>query len=141
MTPPPTRTVVIEKRIASRAGKNLASSLTDGALMKEWLMDNDFQPVVGHPFNFRATPLPQWNGLIDSEVLVVEPNKKISFRWNALGLESVVVFTLVSITRGTLLRMEQSGFRPDQTAAYNGANHGWQKFIANLERLVASLQE
>ena len=41
---------------------------------------------------------------------------------------------------GTLLRMEQSGFSPDQEANYKGANYGWQKFIGNMERVVAKLQ-
>jgi uncharacterized protein YndB with AHSA1/START domain len=103
-------------------------------------MDNDFHPVAGHRFNFRSTPMPNWNGVIDSEVLVIEPNKKLSYSWNALGLESVVVWTLVATSGGTLVRMEQSGFRPDQEAAYKGANYGWQKFIGGLERVVAGLQ-
>ena len=102
-------------------------------------MDNDLQPVVGHRFNFRSTPMPNWNGLIDCEVLVVEPNKKLSYSWNSLGLESVVVWTLIVTSGGTLVRMEQSGFRPDQEAYYKGANYGWQKFIGGLERVVAGL--
>jgi hypothetical protein len=36
--------------------------------------------------------------------------------------------------------MEQSGFRPDQQAAYKGANYGWQKFFNNLERVTGELQ-
>jgi hypothetical protein len=36
--------------------------------------------------------------------------------------------------------MEQSGFRPEQKAEYNGANYGWQNFIGGLERVVAGLQ-
>jgi hypothetical protein len=35
--------------------------------------------------------------------------------------------------------MEQSGFRPDQQQAYQRANHGWQKFIGGLERVIAGL--
>ena len=103
-------------------------------------MDNDFQPLVGHRFKFRSTPMPNWNGVIDSEVLVIEPNKKLSYSWNSMGLVSVVVWTLAATGGGTLLRMEQSGFRPDQEANYQGANYGWQKFIGGLERVVAGLQ-
>jgi uncharacterized protein YndB with AHSA1/START domain len=33
--------------------------------------------------------------------------------------------------------MEQSGFRPDQQQAYQGAKHGWQRFFGNLEQLLA----
>jgi len=51
----------------------------------------------------------------------------------------VVTFTLTSTSTGTHLRMEQSGFRPDQKQAYQGAKHGWQKFFADLEPVVGGL--
>jgi hypothetical protein len=35
--------------------------------------------------------------------------------------------------------MEQSGFRPDQQQAYQGAKGGWQRFIDGLEKVVAKL--
>jgi uncharacterized protein YndB with AHSA1/START domain len=133
-----TRSLVIEKELPHPLEK-IWRALTQGALIKEWLMDNDFQPVIGHRFNFRAVPMPNWNGIIDCEVLVIEPGKKLSYSWSSLGLESVVVWTLVATSGGTLVRMEQSGFRPDQEANYQGANYGWQKFIGNLERVVAGL--
>ena len=134
-----TRSLVIEKELPHPLEK-VWRALTQGPLIKEWLMDNDFQPVVGHRFHFRSTPVPNWNGVIESEVLVVEPNKKLSYSWGSMGLESVVVFTLVANSSGTLVRVEHSGFSADQEAAYKGANYGWQKFIGNLERVVAGLQ-
>jgi uncharacterized protein YndB with AHSA1/START domain len=138
MTSAATRSLVIERELPHPPEK-IWRALTQGALIKEWLMDNDFQPVVGHKFNFRAPPMPQWNGIIDSEVVVVEPNRKLSYTWGSMGLESVVVWTLVPTKGGTLVRMEQSGFRPDQEANYQGANYGWQKFIGALERVVGGL--
>jgi uncharacterized protein YndB with AHSA1/START domain len=134
-----TRTLVIEREMPHPPEK-IWRALTQGPLIKEWLMDNDLQPVVGHKFNFRSTPVPNWNGVIDCEVLVVEPNKKLSYSWGSLGLESVVVWTLVPTSGGTLVRMEHSGFRPDQEFAYKGANYGWQKFIGRLEQVIAGLQ-
>jgi uncharacterized protein YndB with AHSA1/START domain len=134
-----TRSLVIERELPHPVGK-VWRALTQGGLLREWLMDNDFQPVVGHRFNFRSTPMPKWDGVIDCEVLSVEPNEKLSYSWSALGLQSVVVWTLAPTHAGTKLRMEQSGFRPDQEANYQGANYGWQKFIAALERVVAGLQ-
>jgi uncharacterized protein YndB with AHSA1/START domain len=133
-----TRSLVIEKELPHPVEK-IWRALTQGALIKEWLMDNDFQAVVGHKFNFRSTPMPKWDGVIDSQVLVIEPNKKLSYSWNSMGLESVVVWTLVPTKSGTLVRMEQSGFRPDQEANYQGANYGWQKFIGGLERVLAGM--
>jgi len=138
MTTAATRTLVIEKEMAHPPQK-IWRALTQGALIKEWLMDNDFQPVVGHKFNFRSTPNPHWDGIIQSEVLEVEPDKKLSYTWNSLGLATVVVFTLIATGTGTLLRMEQSGFRADQNDNYQGANYGWRKFVSLLEKVVGGL--
>jgi uncharacterized protein YndB with AHSA1/START domain len=133
-----TRSLVIEKEMPHSLEK-IWRALTEGQLIKEWLMDNDFQPVVGHRFTLRSTPMPNWNGIIECQVLVIEPNKKLSYSWGSSGLESVVVWTLVATDEGTLIRMEQSGFRPDQEANYKGASYGWQKFLGSLERVATEL--
>ncbi len=138
-TKPATRSVVIERQMPYPPEK-IWRALTEGALIKEWLMENDFQPLVSHRFSFRATPVPNWNGIIDGEVRIVEPNKKLSYSWGAFGLASVVEWTLTPTPDGTLVRMEHSGFGPNQDAAYKGANYGWQKFIGNLQRVLAELQ-
>lgn len=102
-------------------------------------MKNDFSPVVGHRFNLRG----EWGGVLDCEVLAIQPNKELSYTWNfahedaAFNLQSVVTFTLTPTGRGTHLRMEQSGFRPEQKQASGGAKFGWQKFLTNLEQLLA----
>lgn len=139
MTTAATRTVVIEKEFP-HPPERVWRALTQGSLIKEWLMDNDFQPVVGHKFSFRSTPVPNWDGIIHSEVLVVEPNKKLSYTWATLGLESLVSWTLAPTSTGTLVRMEHSGFASDQDAAYKGATYGWRNFIGGLEKVVAGLQ-
>ncbi|MGB9171022.1 MAG: SRPBCC family protein, partial [Bradyrhizobium sp.] len=104
-----------------------------------WLMKNDFKPTVGHHFNLRG----EWGGVLDCEVLAIEPNKTLSYTWNfahddaAYNLTSVVTFTLTPTGTGTRLRMEQSGFRADQPKAFGGAKFGWQKFLENLGQLLA----
>jgi uncharacterized protein YndB with AHSA1/START domain len=133
------RTLLIEKEFAHPPEK-VWRALTQGALIKEWLMDNDFQPVVGHKFSFRATPVGTWSGVIESQVLVVEPNQKLSYSWGTLGVDTAVTWTLAATKTGTLLRMEQSGFGPEQDANYKGAKYGWTKFIGNMERVVGGLQ-
>jgi uncharacterized protein YndB with AHSA1/START domain len=135
-----TRTLVVE-RLMPHPPEKLWRALTQGALIEEWLLKNDFQPVPGHRFRLRNEPMPQWDGVIDCEVLVVEPNRRLAYSWRALGLDSVVTFTLTSEKGGTLLRMEQSGFRKssDDDRYYQGANYGWQKFLANLEQVLAKL--
>ena len=131
-----TLSVVVEREIPF-APEKIWRALTQPHLIEAWLMKNDFKPAVGHRFSLRMDPQPNWNGVIDCQVLVVEPNKALSYTWGALGLESVVTFTLTPTTAGTHLRMEQSGFRPDQQQAYQGARFGWQKFFGSLEQVLA----
>ena len=133
-----TRSVVIE-RVFPHPPEKLWRALTESPLLAQWLMKNDFEPVVGRRFQFRAEPVPQWNGVVDCEVLIVEPLKRLSYSWGALGLGSVVLFTLAPAEGGTHVRMEQSGFRPDQEFAYKGATYGWQKFFGGLEQVLGGL--
>src|SRR4030088_2986232 len=128
-----TRSLVVEREMPHPPEK-IWRALTQGPLIEEWLMKNDFKPVVDHRFNLRA----DW-GAVDCQVLAVEPNKTLSYTWAAYGLESVVTWTLTPTSTGTHLRMEQSGFRPDQQQAYQGAKGGWQQFVGGLERVVAVL--
>jgi uncharacterized protein YndB with AHSA1/START domain len=134
-----TRTLVIEREMPHPPEK-IWRALTEGKLIEEWLMKNDFQPVVGHRFQFRATPVPNWNGVIDCEVLAVEPNSRLSYSWGSLGLESAVIWTLTPTVSGTHVRMEQSGFPSEEGSNYKGAKYGWQKFIGNMERVVGGLE-
>ena len=128
-----TRTVVVEREI-SHPPEKIWRALTQPHLIEEWLMKNDFKPVVDHRFSLRA----DW-GAVDCQVMAVEPNKTLSYTWAAYGLESVVTWTLTPTRMGTRLRMEQSGFRPDQQQAYQGAKHGWQQFFGNLEQVLARI--
>jgi uncharacterized protein YndB with AHSA1/START domain len=133
-----TRSVVVEREMPHPPEK-LWRALTQPHLIAEWLMKNDFTPVVGHRFNLRG----EWGGVLDCEVLVVEPNKELAYTWNhahddpAFSLQSVVTFTLTPTLGGTRLRVEQAGFRPDQRQAFGGANAGWQQMFAKLEQVAA----
>jgi uncharacterized protein YndB with AHSA1/START domain len=136
MSEPEALSVIVEREIPYPPEK-LWRALTQPHLIEEWLMKNDFKPVVGHSFSLRADPQPNWSGVIDCEVLAVEPNKALSYTWGTLGLKTVVTLTLTPTGTGTHLRMEQSGFTRDRPQNYAGAKYGWQKFLANLERVMA----
>jgi uncharacterized protein YndB with AHSA1/START domain len=126
-----TRSVVVEREIAHPPEK-IWRALTEPHLIEEWLMKNDFEPVANHKFNLRG----DW-GAVDCQVLKIDPPKTLSYSWAANGLESVVTWTLTPAGKGTSLRMEQKGFRPDQEQFYRGAEMGWRKFFANLEQVLA----
>jgi uncharacterized protein YndB with AHSA1/START domain len=133
-----TRSLVIERELPYPTSK-VWRALTEGPLIKEWLMDNDFEPALGRRFALRSTPVPNWDGIINCEIIAIEPGKKLAYTWATLGTETVVTFTLTATDAGTHMHMEHSGFRLDQDAAYKGATYGWQKFLGGLEKLVASL--
>jgi uncharacterized protein YndB with AHSA1/START domain len=141
MNEPPdeTRSVVVEREFPF-APEKIWRALTQPHLMEEWLMKSDFKPVVGHHFTLRRTPQPEVNIVLDCQVLVVEPNKTLSYTWGGLGLESVVTWTLTPTSTGTHLRMEHSGFRSDQRQAYGGARSGWPRFLASLEQVLARIE-
>jgi uncharacterized protein YndB with AHSA1/START domain len=128
-----TLSVIVEREMPHPPEK-IWRALTQPQLIEEWLMKNDFKPVVDHRFNFRA----DW-GSVDCQVLAVEPNKTLSYSWGAFGLGTVVTWTLTPAGAGTHLRMEQSGFAPDQKQAYHGARAGWPRFFAALEQVLARI--
>lgn len=133
-----TGVVVVEREMPFPPEK-LWRALTQPHLIEDWLMKNDFSPVVGHRFNLRG----EWGGVLDCEVLAIEPNRSLSYSWDfthedpAYDLKSVVTFTLTPTSDGTQLRMEQSGFRPEQKQAFNGARAGWDQFFARLEEVLS----
>ena len=130
-----TRTLVIERQF-SHSPEKLWRALTESPLLAQWLMNNDFKPAAGHKFQFRAEPVPGWDGLVNCEVLVVDPLRQLSYSWSSMGADFVVLWTLTPAGNGTSLRMEQSGFGPEHQHAYNGAKYGWQRFLGNLERVL-----
>lgn len=141
---PTERSVVIEREMPHPPEK-IWRALTEVPLIEQWLMTNDFAPSVGHRFNFRAPAQQGWNGVTDCEVLIVERPSRLSYRWNssgeeaARGLKTVVTWTLKPTAGGTLVRLEQSGFGAQQQPYYQGAQYGWQRFVAGLERVAAAL--
>jgi len=138
------QTLVVE-RVFPHPPEKLWRALTESTLLAQWMMNNDFAPEVGHRFQFRTESVPQkWNGIVDCKVLVVEPLQRLSYNWGVGGAESglqwVVLWTLTPAEGGTHLRMEQSGFGPEQKGNYQGAKYGWQKFFANLERVTGEME-
>ena len=133
------RSVVVEREFPHPPEK-LWRALTQPHLMEEWLMKNDFKPQVGHQFNLRG----DWGGVLDCEVLTIEPQKTLAYTWNfahadaAFNLKSVVTFTLTPSGAGTHLRVEQVGFRPDQKQAFGGAHAGWKQFLEKLDQVLAA---
>ncbi len=125
-----TKSVIVERELPVPPEK-LWRALTQPHLIAEWLMQNDFAATAGHRFRFTA----DWGG-VDCEVLTVEENRVLSYSWAAMGLDSVVTFTLSPTRSGTHLRLEQTGFKPGMAQAYGGAKIGWNRFLDRLGQLL-----
>jgi uncharacterized protein YndB with AHSA1/START domain len=131
---------VLVERTLPHAPEKVWRALTETALIADWLMPSDFRPVVGHKFSFRTEPAHGWSGVVESEVLAVEPARRLVYRWASDGgLDTVVAWTLEPAAGGTRLKMEQSGFRPQDERNRQGAEFGWTRNIEALERVLGAL--
>jgi uncharacterized protein YndB with AHSA1/START domain len=115
--------------------------LTIPELLAQWLMESDFQPVVGHKFMFNTKPKVKlgFDGMIYCEVLEVNPIKKLVYSWKGgpgkgkITLDSVVTWTLVPKDNGTELQLVHAGFTGVKNyISYLIMNKGWEKIIKRL---------
>ncbi|MGA7383589.1 MAG: SRPBCC domain-containing protein [Methylocella sp.] len=143
---PTSRSIVVE-RMMPHPPELIWRALTQGSLIEEWLMKNDFQPVVGHRFTFQAKPMGDWNGVVHCEVTTIEPLRRLVYSWKGGSatnpgygnvLDSIVEWTLTREPGGTRLRMEHTGFRPQNETAYDAMSGGWPQVIERLDQVCAA---
>ena len=123
--------------------------LTKPKLMEQWLMKNDFQPIVGFDFQFRTNPIPALNfdGIFYCRVLEIVPFKKLSYSWKSgpgdgrITLDSAVVWKLQPKGTGIELFLEHSGFEKEENLNfYNGLSHGWLEKFQTIGDLLNAAQ-
>jgi uncharacterized protein YndB with AHSA1/START domain len=142
---PATRSIVVERTMPHPPAK-VWRALTQSSLIAEWLMQNDFEASLGATFTFRAKPMGNWNGIVHCEVTTFEPPKRLVYTWKggtvqnaAYGsaLDSVVDWTLTPVAGGTRVRMEHSGFSPQNDSAYTTMSGGWPTVLERLEKVTS----
>lgn len=116
--------------------EKLWAAVTDSEKLEKWVLKNNFKPIVGYQFQFRAEPNEYWDGVIDGEVLAVEPPNRLSYTWAVGDEKHTVVWTLQELEDGKVnLHLEQTGFSSPHGLA--GAKHGWSQWSVELEKLLA----
>ncbi|MBD2870018.1 SRPBCC family protein [Paenibacillus arenilitoris] len=116
--------------------EKLWSALTDSKQLAKWVLENDFEPVVGHRFQFRSQPNEYWDGIIDGEVLIVDPPSRLSYTWAVGDEKHTVNWTIQDLGEGKVnLHLEQTGISNAQGLA--GAKYGWSNWCGELEKLLA----
>ncbi|MDB5023540.1 MAG: hypothetical protein JWP78_1295 [Mucilaginibacter sp.] len=123
--------------------------LTKPELMEQWLMKNDFQPIIGLDFQFRTGPIPSldFDGIFYCKVLEVIPFEKLSYSWKSgpgegeITLDSVVIWKLEPKDKGTELFLEHSGFaKKENLDFYTGLLHGWLEKFQKMDELLNAVQ-
>jgi uncharacterized protein YndB with AHSA1/START domain len=119
------------------------NALTDSDMLAKWIWKNDFKPVVGQKFTFRAEPSEWWDGIVTGEVLEVDEPNKLSYTWISAGETTTVIWTLKEGSDGTIrLYLDQTGFSEETKAregAIEGAKYGWTAMGNQLEKVLAEL--
>ncbi|MES2417076.1 MAG: SRPBCC domain-containing protein [Bacteroidota bacterium] len=123
--------------------------LTKPELMEQWLMKNNFKPIIGFDFQFRTNPISSldFDGIFYCRVLAVIPFKKLSYSWSSgpgegeITLDSVVVWKLEATEKGTLLFLEHSGFdKKENLNFYQGLADGWLEKLDKIANLLNASQ-
>ncbi len=116
-------------------------ALTDPVLLARWLMDNDFQPVLGHRFRFTTRPVPAqgFTGVIDCEVLELDPPRTLKISWVSGHLDTTVQWRLEPEGTGTRLFLTHDGFDetdPAQQATLRVLGGGWRGHMVTRVRAL-----
>ncbi|MDB4926414.1 SRPBCC domain-containing protein [Mucilaginibacter sp.] len=119
--------------------------LTNSELMGQWLMKNDFLPIIGHEFQFSTGAKANLNfdGIFYCKVLEIEPLRKLAYSWNCgpgeskINLESVVTWQLEARENGTEVFLDHRGFNQEENLdMYHGLLHGWLEKFQNIDKLL-----
>jgi len=146
-----TRDIVVEE-VLPHSPEVVWKALATASLIGRWLKmpQEGFEPVVGTRFTFKTTPAGAWDGVIHCEVVEVEPNERLSYRWKGghrdnVGygseLDTVVTWTLSRVERGTRLRLVHAGFVvPTNDTAFENMGRGWKHVVGDIGNVAGELK-
>lgn len=120
--------------------------LTKPELIEQWLMKNDFIPIVGHKFRFTfiAKPGSKYKGEVTCEVLEVKPFSKLSYSWNggtnddSRTFNSRVEWTLIPKDGGTELQLVHNGFELLEDILAH--TDGWKSCLNKFEESINAMK-
>lgn len=114
------------------------TALTDARALAEWLMPNNFEPVQGRRFQFRVDPMLSFEGIVDCEVLEVDPPRRLAYTWvtRMKGKPPhdpmTLVWTLDAVPGGTRLVLEQAGLEHLTLWWRFSMRMGWGRMLKSL---------
>lgn len=113
--------------------------LTKPELIEQWLMKTNFEPVLGQKFQFTFTAKPgsKYAGVVNCEVLEIEPFSRLAYSWDghlqdkSRYYNSIVVWTLVPKDNGTELQLEHNGFEILEDILNH--TNGWKSCVQKMQ--------
>jgi uncharacterized protein YndB with AHSA1/START domain len=104
--------------------------------LADWVMlVEGFAPVVGQRFRFKARPTPGWDGVINCEVVAVEPPERLVLRrqGSRMRTPTTLTWTLTPTDAGTRLRIDHQGFEgPGGAILALMHRPGWRRMSRRL---------
>jgi uncharacterized protein YndB with AHSA1/START domain len=88
-------------------------ALTDRSALAAWMMENDFEPQLGHKFRFQSDPHSGLETTIHCEVIEVDEPKRLVYTWQDSPTHKpcLVIWTLTPVEGGTQLHLEHQESR------------------------------
>ncbi len=82
-------------------------ALTDRRALATWMMESDFEPHLGHKFQFQRNDLSSLEMPIECEVVELDEPKCLAYTWreSSSSEPSLVIWTLTSVEGGTQLQL------------------------------------
>lgn len=110
-------------------------ALTNSDTLAQWVMENNFKPVVGYKCQFQNAEI---DLIVDCEVLIVDEPNQLSYTWIGGPIDTIVTWTLRQNGETTHLHLEQTGF-DEEGQAFNGARYGWAYKIEELKNMLEEI--
>ena len=102
---------IVKERVFPYPPERLWTALTDSGALADWLMENDFQPVLNREFTFRTRPAPGFDGIVRCRVTQIDAPRRLVYTWGTGASETLVTWTLEPVPGGTRLKLEHSGLK------------------------------
>lgn len=120
------------------------TAITTPEAIAEWLMPNDFRPIVGHKFRLQVDGNWMFSGINECEVLEVDPPHKLVFDWVIVPKDTTqprhspmtLTWTLEPVEGGTKLVLVQTGLENIPWHFRSMMSMGWGRYLKSLLPII-----